>query len=63
MSHIKQEKMSGFPSRMAQSGTIVKAPMQMEGMPMTSRSYGEKNQMDYKDSMKKIHRKMNKDCI
>lgn len=57
---VQGPKMAGFPSRMANCGTIVQAPAYGNVMPSDSASYMSKNQADYMHDAKKVSGHMSK---
>ena len=63
MKEVKGPKMAGFPARMAQCGTIVKAPMMGDVMKEGTASYMSKNQADYEHDAKKVRAHMCKDAM
>ena len=60
---VKGPKMAGFPKRMENCGTIVKAPAYGAVMKEGEKSYMEKSQADYEHDAKRIRAGMNKQAM
>lgn len=59
---VRGPKMSGFPSRMENSGTIVSAPKYGNNMYESDQSYMSKSEEDYKHDSAKIKGNMSRNC-